>query len=244
MPTPSAYFLCTSPRSGSTMLCALLRDSGVAGHPKSYFHQPDLDKWRAGLDLAPDTPRSDIFTAAIAKGRGDTDIFGLRLQRHSAPFFFEQIRDAHPDAPTDKAAVEAQFGPTRFIYLHRADKVAQAVSLVRAGQSGLWHRNADGSELERTAPAQPLQYDHTAIAQEVATVTAYDTAWETWFAEQAIKPLRLDYDILSEDPQGAVLRVLSYLALPKGAPVAPAVARLSDSISAEWIDRFKSSLAN
>ncbi len=240
MPTPSAYILCTSPRSGSTLLCALLRDSGVAGHPKSYFHQPDLDKWRAGLGLASDTSRPDIFAAAIAQGRGDTDIFGLRLQRHSAPFFFEQIRDAHPDAPTDKAAVEAQFGSTSFIYLHRMDKVAQAVSLVRASQSGLWHRNANGSELERSSPPQPLHYDHAAIAQEVETVKGYDTGWEDWFAEQAITPLRLDYDMLSADPVATLAQTVAYLDLPQGAPVQPAVSKLSDDVSADWIARFKS----
>ncbi|WP_299600893.1 Stf0 family sulfotransferase [uncultured Tateyamaria sp.] len=240
VPTPSAYILCTSPRSGSTLLCALLRDSGVAGHPKSYFHQPDLDKWRAGLGLAPDTPRPDIFAEAIAQGRGDTDIFGLRLQRHSAPFFFDQVRDAHPDATTDKAAVETQFGPTRYIHLHRKDKVAQAVSLVRASQSGLWHRNADGSELERTAPPQTPQYDHPAIAQELETVTNYDTAWEDWFKAQGIAPLRLDYDTLSADPSGTLEQILKDLNLPQGAPVQPAVAKLSDDISADWITRFKS----
>ncbi|WP_299770386.1 Stf0 family sulfotransferase [uncultured Tateyamaria sp.] len=240
MPTPSAYILCTSPRSGSTLLCALLRDSGVAGHPKSYFHQPDLAKWRAGLDLAPDTPRPDIFAEAVAQGRGDTDIFGLRLQRHSAPFFFDQVRDAHPDATTDKAAVETQFGSTRYIHLHRKDKVAQAVSLVRASQSGLWHRNADGSELERTAPPQPLHYDQTAIAQEVETVKGYDTAWEDWFTEQAITPLRLDYDTLSANPAATLTQTLNHLDLPQGAPVQPAVSKLSDDISVDWITRFKS----
>lgn len=240
MPPPNAYILCTSPRSGSTLLCALLRDSGVAGHPKSYFHQQDLDKWRAGLGLTSDTSRPDIFAAAVAQGRGDTDMFGLRLQRHSAPFFLDQLRDAHPDAPTDKAAVQAQFGSTRFLYLHRADKVAQAVSLVRASQSGLWHRNADGSELERSAPPQPLHYDQAAIEQEVETVKAYDTAWEDWFAEQAITPLRLDYDTLSADPAATLTQTLAYFDLPQGAPVQPAVSKLSDSISANWIARFKS----
>ncbi|APX13058.1 Stf0 family sulfotransferase [Tateyamaria omphalii] len=239
MPPPTAYMLCTSPRSGSTLMCAMLRDSGVAGHPKSYFHKPSLADWRAGLDLAPDTSRADIFTEATRKGRGGTDIFGLRLQRHSAPFFFGQLRDLHPDAATDADAITAQFGPTHYIYLHRADKVAQAVSLVRARQSGLWHRNADGSELERTAPAQDPHYDPVAIAQEVATLQIYDAEWETWFTSQNLTPLRLDYDNLSADPSSTLAQTLSYLGLPPGAPPRPAVAKLSDDISATWIARFK-----
>ena len=116
MPRPTAYILCTSPRSGSTLLCALLRDSGVAGHPKSYFHRPSLPEWRTGLGLEPDAARTDIFADATRKGRGNTTIFGLRLQRHSAPFFFDQLRDMHPDAATDAAAVDAVRADIQMIF--------------------------------------------------------------------------------------------------------------------------------
>ena len=49
--TPTqAYILCATPRSGSTLLCAHLRASGVAGHPQSLFRREDLqeyaDYWR------------------------------------------------------------------------------------------------------------------------------------------------------------------------------------------------------
>lgn len=236
---PAAYILCTSPRSGSTLLCALLRDNGVAGHPKSYFHRPSLPEWRADLDLGPDAPRSAIFAEATRQGRGATDIFGLRLQRHSAPFFFDQLRDMHPDAASDTQAVAAQFGPTRYLYLHRQDKLDQAVSLVRASQSGLWHRKADGSELERTAPAQALRYDRAAIAQELEAVTGYDAAWEDWFTTEGVTPLRLDYDALSADPGATLARALTFLERPMGAPVPPATSKLSDAINADWVARFK-----
>lgn len=239
MPPPAAYILCTSPRSGSTLLCALLRDSGVAGHPKSYFHRPSLPEWRTGLDLAQDAARTDIFAEATRQGRGNTDIFGLRLQRNSAPFFFAQLREMHPAAQTDVQALTAQFGPTRYLYLQRKDKVAQAVSLVRANQSGLWHRNADGSELERTAPPQDLQYDPDAIAEEIETLTTFDTEWQAWFDAENITPLRLDYDTLSADPAGTLARTLDFLGLPRIAHVNPAVTRLADATNAEWIARFR-----
>lgn len=41
-PDYRAYVICTSPRSGSTLLCKLLAATGQAGKPKSYFHKPDL----------------------------------------------------------------------------------------------------------------------------------------------------------------------------------------------------------
>src|SRR3954470_5825583 len=36
LPTRS-YLVCATPRSGSTLLCHLLDQTGVAGHPEEYF---------------------------------------------------------------------------------------------------------------------------------------------------------------------------------------------------------------
>ncbi len=93
----NSYALCTSPRSGSTLLCKLLAATGVAGNPDSYFHRPSISSWLADLGLARDPPAPDrelleeIFRAAVAKGTLDTGIFGLRLQRHSFDFFTEKL---------------------------------------------------------------------------------------------------------------------------------------------------------
>ncbi|MEO1275711.1 MAG: Stf0 family sulfotransferase [Pseudomonadota bacterium] len=45
MGTPRSYVICTAPRSGSTLLCHLLRATGVAGWPGSHFHRPSLTGW-------------------------------------------------------------------------------------------------------------------------------------------------------------------------------------------------------
>src|SRR4051812_3524953 len=35
--TTSSYLVCATPRSGSTLLCHLLDQTGIAGHPEEYF---------------------------------------------------------------------------------------------------------------------------------------------------------------------------------------------------------------
>ena len=32
-----SYLICATPRSGSTLLCAALDDTGIAGHPEEHF---------------------------------------------------------------------------------------------------------------------------------------------------------------------------------------------------------------
>lgn len=247
MPPCSAYVLCTSPRSGSTLLCRLLAATGIAGRPGSHFHEPSLAEWLAEYDL-PEVPgRSErdtvaaVFDAAIDKGRGGTPVFGLRLQRHSFAFFSEKLALLHPKPAGDVARMQAAFGRAAFIHLTRADKVAQAVSLVRAEQTGLWHRAPDGAEIERTAPPREPVYDGAALRAAFEMLTGYERQWEDWFARENIEPLRLTYDALSADPRGTLATVLEAIGLPGAAATAitPETARLADATNRDWADRFR-----
>jgi LPS sulfotransferase NodH len=40
-----SYVICTSPRSGSTLLCKMLTSTGAAGKPDSYFFGTSLEEW-------------------------------------------------------------------------------------------------------------------------------------------------------------------------------------------------------
>ncbi|MEL6981932.1 MAG: Stf0 family sulfotransferase, partial [Actinomycetota bacterium] len=77
----ATYVICTSPRSGSTLLCTLLASTGVAGNPDSWFHRPSLDDWARGLGvdggLCDETPSvSRLLRAARDLGSGHGDMFG------------------------------------------------------------------------------------------------------------------------------------------------------------------------
>lgn len=242
-----SYMICTVPRSGSTLLCGLLAATGVAGDPDSHFHAPSLAGWLTDHDLNRTDYATDrdavraVFDAALARGKGETDVFGLRMQRGSFDHFLTQLERLVPGRMRDGARIEAAFGPTLYVHLSRPDRLDQAISRVRAEQSGLWHRNADGSELERLAPPQDARYDAAAIAQHMAAHEALDAAWERWFRAEGIEPLRLTYDALSKDPRGVLAQVLSALHLDpaRARSVAPPTARLADAMSREWRCRFE-----
>ena len=146
-----------------------------------------------------------------------------------------------PGTMTDPDRIEATFGPTRFIHLTRQDKLSQAISLVKATQTGLWHRAADGSELERLSPSRGPSYDPEAIAKSLAEVTALDAAWLDWFDGQDIHPLRVTYDELSAHPIATLATVLDLLSVDQKAArhIRPSVAKLADATSEEWAKRFR-----
>jgi LPS sulfotransferase NodH len=248
MSDAKAYVICTSPRSGSTMLCGMLEATGQAGSPDSHFHVPSLDAWIDEYGLAPDpgTSMRDrldlVLAAAVTRGRGATAMFGLRLQQDSLDHFLSMLGIAHPGVAGGAASIEAAFGRTRYLHLTRRDRLGQAISHLIATQTGLWHRNADGSELERLAePAAPV-YDPDVIRALIARAEARDLAWNRWFVRERIKPLRLTYEVLSADPQGVLGCVLAHLGLDPAlaATVAPPTARLADATSDDWRARFLS----
>lgn len=242
----TSYMICTSPRSGSTLLCRLLAATGVAGKPESYFHTPSIDRWIEAYGIDSTAYASDcdalrrIVAEALRQGRSGTDLFGLRMQRGSFPYFMQQLHALKPDLASDGACIEAVFGPTLFIHLTRDNKLEQAISRVKAEQTGLWHLGSDGAEIERQAPHKDPVYDGAAIAKHMAEFEAFDAQWTDWFARTGIKPLTVRYMELSADPHGVLKRLLCKLDQDPGLAARTEIPteKLSDDVSGDWAARY------
>lgn len=247
MPPFQSYVICTSPRSGSTLLCRLLAQTGRTGNPGSHFHTPNLEAWLRSYELQQETYATDlertkaVFEAAIARGTQDTGIFGLRLQRDSYSFFMQQLGELYRGLANDRDRFTAAFGRTLFIHLTRQDKLDQAISLTKAKQTGLWHKSVDGSDLERTTPHQEPVYNADEIAQNMDRLTKLEQDWRNWFGAENITPLKITYDDLSTAPATALKQITDRLGVDANVVqgIKPNVAKLADSTSQVWADRFR-----
>jgi LPS sulfotransferase NodH len=147
------------------------------------------------------------LAATLRAGEAGTGIFGLRLQQDYLRVLSETLDRIYPGLPSDPDRFARAFGTIAYLHLVRADKVAQAVSLVKAEQSGLWHRNADGSDYERLGPPREPTYDFNAIHREVAELERADRAWVEWFDRHRISPVGLSYEALAEHPAETVAQI-------------------------------------
>jgi len=228
------------------MLCKLLAATKIAGHPGSHFHEPSLSAWQGYYDLHGKRFSSDeeavaaVFAAAFEVGKGETKMFGLRLQRDSFAFFTDQLMLLQPTFASDRERMDAVFGKTQFIYLKREDHLDQAISRLRAQQTGLWHLKADGSDLERKEPEHSGGYDRQKIDAYIHQSIAQNEEWTRWFAEESIVPLVITYAELSRDPQSTLSRVLVHIGLDKAvaSSVPVQTRKLADETSMAWRTRF------
>jgi LPS sulfotransferase NodH len=240
------YIICGTPRTGSTLLCNLLASTGTTGNPHSFYRRQDISEWAEEWNLPnPDTMGEHEFNVAyldatIGAGKGGTGIFGLRLMRENLDELSAILDRIFPQLPSDKARFEKAFGSILYMHLSRESKLAQAVSLVKAEQTGLWHIAPDGTEIERLAPPKEPRYDFERIKHEVTELATHDAAWNAWFEEQGITPLRVGYERLSSNPAATLVSICEALGVqaPNAEDVIPGVAKLSDETSLDWIRRY------
>jgi len=246
MPKYQSIILCANPRSGSTMLCDLMAATGALGKPQSFYRPESIPDWAARLGINHE-PGSEAFESAYlaAIGKQDTDAsgtFGLRLMWDSVDGLGDGLAAIFGKQLSDAALFERAFGRPLYVNLVREDKVAQAVSLIRAEQSGQWHLSVDGSVRQGAEEPKPVTYDAQTIDKEIASLTRDDAAWQTWFATQGLSPMQVTYEDLASDPQSVLQSLLTATdhdpAIARD--VEPATSKLADAESRQWIERYRS----
>lgn len=255
LPVPPAktrtYVIASVPRSGSTLLCRMLWDTGGAGAPKEYLNPMQLRDWEVRLGKTWARRVGHALAggraAGLVRGRGwsearllehlervrsrrtdPTGWFGLKIHRHHFEgWFTSRGWDA-----------ESILRPDRWIRIRREDRVAQAVSWARALQTGRWasHQRASLPALYR-----PRQIERLALE-----IDRQEACWDEYFAGAGRTPLCLTYEQLVGDFEGTIRRVLAHLEVSGAAEARvaePALRSQTDSVNADWIERYRAAQA-
>lgn len=242
-----SYLMCGTPRTGSTLLCGLLASTGVAGYPESYFRRQSAASYACqwGIPAAPDggSRYADYARAAIEAGRTENGVFAARIMWGTMDELTGKLRAVCPGLPgRDADLLSTVFGQTSYVYLWRDDVVRQAVSWLRAEQTGFWHDT--GGLGEAQAPQREPRYDSAAISALVGTIREHNQAWRDWFAAQGVQPYPVRYEDLDADPAAVTRDILGFLGLEPaaGSAVTAPDRRLADDLTEEWVARYRASL--
>jgi LPS sulfotransferase NodH len=260
-----SYAICSTPRSGSTLLCELLKSTGVAGRPEEYFEAcadtglpPHPRDYLAGLAATdagirddkrpPHAPEySDLRGLAsyrehldrtFARGTTANGVFATKLMWRQ----LTHVQALACELPEYDRLPPAEvlgrlLGDPAYVWMRRRDKVRQAISLWRALQTRIWRRE-QRPENDR-APAPEYSFagiDHLAIALQND-----DRSWERYFETTGAAPLTIVYeDDLEPDPAGTTERVLDHIGIsvPLGWRPSEPTARQADELSERWLDAY------
>lgn len=247
-----AYFVCATPRTGSSLLLGLLGSTGVAGRPQAYFRAADESTWadRWGLPRGPrgDFDYADYVSAARRAGRGANGTFGAKLMWGTLDELVGKLGAVHPDLAGDDVALLGRFfGRTRFVYLRRDDVLAQAVSWLRAEQTDVWYLGGHGeiSGSRAGGTARPTRFDADGINRLLRTAREHHAAWQNWFASVGVRPYAVCYEDLVADMAGTTRRILDFLGLrpPHGHTVTARHHRQADALNDAWMARYRAQAA-
>lgn len=240
-----SYLICSTARTGSTLLCQLLTDTGIAGQPDEYFcylHDAPRPPWVAWLR---EPQRPELLAQLITQHMTPNGVFGANVIWQHFDYFLNQLRyppDWHTLA-TDQLLAAALNNP-RYIWTTRRNKVRQAISLWRAQQTGAWVANTPWlGSFQTTEP----RFDFERIDLLVQDLEMRERSWRWFFNYYGLQPLEVVYEDLVADPAASLRQVLAFLEIPIPGDLvypSPQLRAQADHMSDSWAERYQATAAS
>ncbi len=224
-----SYFICTTARSGSTLLCQLLAETQVAGEPEEYFYHR-LNRSYLGMDISD----YDAYLKKVIEDKtGKNGVFGVKMMGGDLRFFIQKIRETAPNTPLPEA-MACYFPNLKHIWLTRRNKVRQAVSFYKAIKTWEWRSTDQKAAVE-------IDYDFAMIDLLVQEIVMREAIWQEYFTECGVVPFALTYEDYVEDQEGTIRAILDYLGItpPANMSIQVALRKQADSLSEAWVQRYR-----
>lgn len=209
--------ICSTPRSGSHLLCHTLRDTGCFGYPLEYLNPSNFREWARRFGESED---SRIYSCIKAIRTSENGVFSIKAH-------YAHVARLH--------VVEKDPHKYNLVSVARRDKLRQAVSFARAEQTGSWI--SDMPEL-----AEPY-YDWRLIYDKLMLVMSDEAKWEAYFRLLGVEPLRVFYEDFVQDADAVIEKAQEYLGVEpckhrNGLSSRFRPSRQTDGLAAEWLRRF------
>ncbi len=230
-----SYIIASVQRSGTHLLCSILRSTGVAGSPAEHFLSKPGQTWEKRWG-APS--RAAYVQNVLRQNTSANGVFGTVVMRS----YFERMLQMLQEIPAYKNPNGAQllaavFCKPKYIWMRRRNQVEQAVSWAMACQTGVWTQKVK----EKSQPRAIPKFNFKVIDEWCNRIAAHDQGWANYFHENQIEPLVIFYEDVVASHRTAAERVLEFLGLPfpPGMEIPPpALEKQATRISEEWAARY------
>ncbi len=249
METRHLLVIASVERTGSTLLCSILRGTKRAGSPIEYLNihtrnfanfrrhhgVPKIEfplrpmgwlrratrryPWRNISWFEPGSYRRYLEEVA-AVNTTENGVFGIKMHWNQ---YQRHMLDVGVDVNFWKV-------PVAWVRITRRDEIRQAISFVRAAQTESWNSNM-------AATKEPV-YDGPAIEQALDRIADENAQWSNYFASNKIAPLQITYEELIGDTPATIGKIMNLIGEQPGEIPASQVRPQSDSRNGQWAARF------
>lgn len=230
MPLPTRrlviYF---TPRSGSSWLTDIIRQSGRLGFGNEIFNPNFVKKIADGIQAL---DKADYLTQVQRRFCSGNGRFSFEITAHQLDRLFPDPEEFMGVFNTENCAS---------VWLIRKDIVAQAVSLAKMVETQVTH-TPHVSEEDRARAERSFLYDPVKIKRWISHIRAAERRSEHLFERFSIRPFRMCYeDMMSAGPDAVRSRIAALLEVPeKGLPVLkPTHEKLGTSQNEEFSAQFR-----
>ena len=266
-PITTSYLICSTPRSGSTLLCEALRNTGLAGRPEEYFqHRMQTGVPRRPTEYFDGVRSAEIFDIlgtytrvddeeipfdprgfadyeafldwVVEAGTTPNGVFGGKVMWGYFNGFVDRLRGVVRNAVIETPDVlDRVFPDLHYVWVTREDKVGQAISLWKAIQTWTWRRD-DG---DGSLPGHELRYSFDAVDHLAKQLVRDEVEWHRYFERVGARPHTVVYEQFVERYEQTALDILAYLGVECSADDTFGERRMrrqADEISRDWSQRY------
>jgi LPS sulfotransferase NodH len=236
-----SYVICSTPRTGSGLVCRALAATGTLGVPLEYFNPITratlTERWQCGSSL-------EAYLQSLHERRCGADgVFGVKVHWDQ----LSQLRAEANGQANDPFAheipeglLERCFPAPVFIRIVRTDADRQAVSYWRALRSRVWSLGTD----EPDPPGEQTPYSFDGIEDCRRALEVGELCWERLIRARGAEALVISYEELSTCYERTIARVVSFISPGVSITVpGPHIRRMSDAHSLELVERYRAERA-
>lgn len=221
------YMVCCQPRSGTHLLRRLMM-SVDAGAPWEHFlFLPIEDNKNSKYIDSVET----LYRRGVKNG-----VWGAAVHWQDYMPGMERLKKISGlEDAKDFEILNNLFPGIKFIYLYRLNKVKQAISLIKAYQSGMYTFSNQAKDFN-------FRYSKEEIERAILKLSKQEAKWLDFFEKYAVVPHFLSYESLCEDKAKTIGGILDFLDIKFEADesLEEHISKISlhrqqyDDISAEW----------
>jgi len=234
----ASYVICAVQRSGSFLLCEALKNTGLGGFPEEYFlpHEGwENGAWARQNGVA---SRVDFLRLVLEKGTSPNGVFGVKIMWN---YFEEMLRNLrelpeYRDLPAPQL-MSSLFPNLHYIWIVRRDKIRQAVSWARAGQTNVYALRKG----EIPVPQQEPVFDFTFINNLYNLVLEGEAGWQSFFEAGGVQPFKVIYEELVAAYEPTALAILDYLRVSYPPDLVFGERKLlkqADALNEAWVKKY------